>query len=239
MGLDFEIRYKPGQDNSVADALSRRMTYAAFSRVQFEELEDWEKEIQNDPKLQRIIQNLMLDASAHPGYTFKDRKLFFIDRLVLPKGSSRIPNLLKDYHSSAVGGHSRFFRTYKRIYAIIYWEGMRKDIQQIVATCETCQLNKYQTLSPTGLLQPLPIPTQVWTDISMDFIEGLPKAHGKKCNSGGRGSFNKICSFHSSKSSIHSQGCCGKFHQRGDQVAWFSFNHCIRQRQDISQSLLV
>jgi hypothetical protein len=41
-----------------------------------------------------------------------------------------------------------------------------------------CQQDKHELCKYPGLLQPLLIPSQSWTNISMDFIEGLPLSSG-------------------------------------------------------------
>lgn len=56
---------------------------------------------------------------------------------------------------------------------------MRSTVRSFIQNCDTCQRHKSQTLSPAGLLHPLPIPTQIWADISMDFVDGLPPSKGK------------------------------------------------------------
>lgn len=71
-----------------------------------------------------------------------------------------------------------FFKNYRRVAKTFFSKGMRKDIRTYVAASSICQQHKYSTLALANLLQPLPIPDKVWEDISMDFVEGLPRSEG-------------------------------------------------------------
>jgi hypothetical protein len=56
---------------------------------------------------------------------------------------------------------------------------MKREIAKYVSECDTCQKVKASHLRASGTLQPLPIPSWKWEDISMDFIVGLPKTFQK------------------------------------------------------------
>ena len=47
---------------------------------------------------------------------------------------------------------------------------MKREIAKYVSECDVCQRIKASHLKVAGTLQPLPIPSWKWEDISMDFI---------------------------------------------------------------------
>lgn len=82
-------------------------------------------------------------------------------------------SILKWLHDSIVGGHSSTDVTAIRAKSLFYWKGLTKDIINHVKNYGIFQQSKHNLVAYPGLLQPLPIPNQIQTHISMDFIEGL------------------------------------------------------------------
>jgi hypothetical protein len=56
-----------------------------------------------------------------------------------------------------------------------WWYGMKREIVEYVAICDSCQRIKVEPQRPVGLLQPLQIPQWKWDEIGMDFIVGLSR----------------------------------------------------------------
>ena len=119
------VKCNPGKENSVADALSRRLQFSAVSTVQFFEWDGVEDELKADDKMKKVLQELVEDPDYHSGFQLKLGRLLYKGRMVLAKWSARISMLLREFHDFVSGGHSGFFCAYKRIAALVYWEGMK------------------------------------------------------------------------------------------------------------------
>ena len=183
MHFDYEIRYKKGIDNSVADALSRVpevITYALTSYVIPLELiakikASWE----SDVHIQQILKEKQENDDSHPKYSWNRGELRRNGRLVVGNDLQLKAQILSIFHDSALAGHSGVWGTYKRISALLYWPKLRKEVREFVRVYVTCQRYKPGNSSPADLLQPLPMPAAIFTDLTIDFIEALPTSQGK------------------------------------------------------------
>ena len=137
----------------------------------------------HDKNCQKIILKRLSRSqhdAFHDRYFWDSGKklLFLLDgtlrRLYIPTGPVRL-QLLAEHHDSPTGGHLGRDKTYNRLARNFYWPGMSKSVWRFVKSCDRCQRAK-EGRSPHGLLQPLSVPQQPWSDISMDFVMGLPRS---------------------------------------------------------------
>jgi hypothetical protein len=59
--------------------------------------------------------------------------------------------------------------------AHFFWPKMRRDVERYVSRCTTCNKAKSR-LNEHGFY--IPVPSEPWEDISMDFVLGLPRTKG-------------------------------------------------------------
>ncbi|GJS62845.1 ty3-gypsy retrotransposon protein [Tanacetum coccineum] len=180
-GYDFEIVYRPGKENGFADALSRRGEGVAFAQLTtsissvHSGLED---ELRQDSYLTNLRNRIEAKEDGLQGYSVVNGVVLFNRRVVLPQESPWVEKLFQEYHGGQIGGYRGTQKTYQRLASEFYWTGMKVDIAKRVAECDVFQRNKSSNLAPAGLLQPLNLPERIWEDITMDFVEGLPRSEG-------------------------------------------------------------
>ena len=110
-----------------------------------------------------------------------DEVIMYKERIYLVPESQLKEKILQAAHDTPLAGHPGYFKTYRQIRERFSWKGLKEDVLRHVRECVTCQQNKIEQTHPAGLLQPLPIPSQKWENVSMDFITGLPKVQGRDC----------------------------------------------------------
>jgi hypothetical protein len=102
----------------------------------------------------------------------------FQNKVWIGNNSALQTKLINSFHASDLGGHSDIQDTHNRLKKLFFWKTMRQDVDSFVKQCSICQQAKHELCKYPRLLQPLSVPKQSWTDLSMDFIEGLPLSTG-------------------------------------------------------------
>ncbi|MCF8701926.1 DDE-type integrase/transposase/recombinase, partial [Corynebacterium sp. MC-10] len=175
--FDYELVYKPGRSNVVADALSRKAELAAITTTHCDIRESIKEGLSHDPEAKRLME-LALQGQTRRFWVEDGLLLTAGRRVYVPKYGNIRRQIMKESHDTLWAGHPGQRRTRALIEAIYYWPKMRDDIECYVQTCLVCQQDKVEQRHPGGLLEPLPVAQRPWESITMDFITGLPKSEG-------------------------------------------------------------
>lgn len=184
-GLQYKIVYKPGISNSAADALSRHPSPPAQLQAVSVCTPTWLADLvagyDQDPDSQELLKQLAVHPDARPPFRLVDGVIRYSGRIWVGANVTLQQRIISALHASAIGGHSGFPVTHSRVKKLFCWKGLKRTVKDFVSACTICIQAKPDRSRYPGLLAPLPVPTEAWQVISMDFIEGLPTSASSNC----------------------------------------------------------
>jgi hypothetical protein len=182
MSYNIQWHYKPGPQNTVADALSRHPVkegkiLLASTAVK---LRKGKKLAEANPFLERVKQGYEKDPwFADPANTENLTQINGVytlaDAIVVPNYDQLRLQVLQECHDAPYAGHPGRDKTLQLVKHWFWWPTVTTDVTQYVKTCDSCQRNKSRNKLPAGLLQPLSVPGEPWQSFSMDMVVDLPQ----------------------------------------------------------------
>ena len=184
---DFEIIHRPGKQQTHVDALSRVvMTIHCDPKVNEESeaspiLNRYyiKQEQLKDAELKQKIQTLNEGNTLGTYFLDEDKILYrkesvkepgrheCFEQLIVPPCC--VNDILRAYHDAPYAGHQGPGKTWRKLKRAFYWKGMRKDIENYIHSCPSCQARKgHGKCHPP--LHPLHSITTPFERISMDIL---------------------------------------------------------------------
>jgi hypothetical protein len=112
------------------------------------------KEAQKNDEKTSEIRQLILGGRGKDFWEDAEGVIWFKDRLCVPNVQSIWELILKEAHESAYSIHPGSEKMYQYLKKF-WWYGMKREIAEHVAICDSCQRIKAEHQRPPGLLQPL------------------------------------------------------------------------------------
>jgi transposase InsO family protein len=105
-------------------------------------------------------------------------QVWYRGKRYIPEGDQLRLRLIQTHLDTILAGHPGRAKTFDLLDSQYYWKDIRKQGDQYVRNCHSCQHSKALRCATFGVLRPLPVPEKPWEDISMDFVFGLPECEG-------------------------------------------------------------
>ena len=132
----------------------------------------------NDVKLQKRLQ-LVRNGDKSDYFIEEDEGLFYKNKLYVPNVHEMKKKLMYESHNTVFTMHHGSNKMYRNLKQYYWWRVIKKDIEEYVSKCLTCQEVKAEHQVPSGLLNPISIPQWMWYKITMNFVSGFPLTQRK------------------------------------------------------------
>lgn len=107
-----------------------------------------------------------------------DNEPLFRERRWVPNWEPLRTRIIQKTHDSLSTGHPGREGLSSLLARQFFWPGMTSAVRQFARNCDGCKGNKSWRERRSGFLKPLPIPSRIWQEISIDFITDLPRSRG-------------------------------------------------------------